>query len=60
MDKELEIILSKCALSTRMTALTFFPERFYMPFAEEVHGKILNRSLMMSIVRSSMNGFTPT
>ncbi len=42
MDKELEIILSKCAVSTRMTALTFFPERFYMPFAEEVHGKIFD------------------
>ena len=42
MDKELEIILSKCALSTRMTALTFFPERFYMPFAEDVHGKIFD------------------
>jgi len=25
-----------------MTALTFFPERFYMPFAEEVHGKIFD------------------
>ena len=42
MDKELEIILSKCALSTRMTALTFFPERFYMPFADEIHGKIFD------------------
>ena len=42
MDKELEIILSQCALSTRMTALTFFPERFYMPFAESIHGKIFD------------------
>ncbi len=42
MDKELEIILSKCALSTRMTALTFFPERFYMPFADDIHGKIFD------------------
>jgi hypothetical protein len=42
MDKELEIILQKCALSTRMTALTFFPERFYMPFAEDIHGKIFD------------------
>ncbi|MCE5226133.1 MAG: hypothetical protein LLG05_09795 [Porphyromonadaceae bacterium] len=25
-----------------MTALTFFPERFYMPFADEVHGKIFD------------------
>jgi len=31
MDQELKIILSQCAISTRMTALTFFPERFYMP-----------------------------
>jgi hypothetical protein len=42
MDKELEIILQKCSLSTRMTALTFFPERFYMPFADEIHGKIFD------------------
>ena len=42
MDEELKIILSKCAISTRMTALTFFPERFYMPFAESIHGKIFN------------------
>lgn len=42
MDKDIEIILSKCAVSTRVTALTFFPERFYMPFAEEIHGKIFN------------------
>lgn len=42
MDKELKNILSNCAISTRMTALTFFPERFYMPFAEEVHGKIFD------------------
>ena len=40
MDKELEIILQECALSTRMTALTFSPERFYMPFAENIHGEI--------------------
>jgi hypothetical protein len=25
-----------------MTALTFFPERFYMPFADNVHGKIFD------------------
>jgi hypothetical protein len=44
MDNELKQILSGCALSTRMTALTLFPERFYMPFAEEVHGKIFDLS----------------
>ena len=42
MDKELEQILTKCSLSTRMVAMTFFPERFYMPFAEEVHGRIFD------------------
>jgi predicted phage terminase large subunit-like protein len=42
MDKELKIIFSKCAISTRMTALTFFPERFSMPFAEMIHGKIFD------------------
>jgi len=42
MDQELKQILSQCSISTRMTALTFFPERFYMPFAEEVHGKIFD------------------
>ncbi len=42
MDKELELILMKCSLSTRMTALTFFPERFYMPFSEDIHGKIFD------------------
>jgi len=42
MDTELQIILQQCAISTRVTAQTFFPERFYMPFAEEVHGKIFD------------------
>ena len=40
MDKELEEIQSLCSVSTRVTAQTFFPERFYMPFAEQVHGEI--------------------
>jgi hypothetical protein len=42
MDEDLKIILSNCAVSTRMTALTFFPERFTLPFSEEVHGKIFD------------------
>jgi len=42
MDQELQNILSQCSVSTRMTASTLFPERFYMPFAEEVHGKIFD------------------
>ena len=29
-------------MSTRVTAQTFFPERFYVPFAENVHGKIFD------------------
>ena len=40
MDKQTQQILSQCSVSTRMTAQTFFPERFYMPFAEQVHGEI--------------------
>ena len=42
MDQELKTILSRCAVSTCMTALTFFPERFYMPFAENIHGKVFD------------------
>jgi len=42
MDKEIQNILTNCAISTRITALTFFPERFSMPFAEDVHGKIFD------------------
>lgn len=40
MNKVYKDILVRCAVSTRMTAQTFFPERFSMPFAENVHGKI--------------------
>lgn len=39
-DKQLQDILYACQQSTRMTAKTFFPERFYAPFAENVHGEI--------------------
>ena len=39
-DPILDGVLAQCAVSTRMTASTFFPERFYAPFAENVHGKI--------------------
>ena len=42
MDQDIKQILSQCSISTRMTALTFFPERFYMPFAENIHGKIFD------------------
>ena len=40
MDKQLEDILSQCSVSTRMVAKTFFPERFSLPFAENIHGEI--------------------
>ncbi len=42
MDKDTENILSQCSVSTRMTAESFFPERFYAPFADNVHGKIFD------------------
>lgn len=40
MDEELKQILSECSTSTKRMAKTFFPERFYMPFAEQIHDKI--------------------
>ena len=42
MDQEIKQILSQCSISTQMTAQTFFPERFSMSFAENVHGKIFD------------------
>ena len=42
MDQDIKHILSQCGVSTRVTAQTFFPERFYMPFAENIHGKIFD------------------
>lgn len=42
MDRQLSDILSACLISTKATALTFFPERFYMPFAPQIHGKIFD------------------
>ena len=42
MDQDIKQILSQCSISTRMTALTFFPERFSLPFAEDIHGKIFD------------------
>jgi predicted phage terminase large subunit-like protein len=42
MDKDISQILSQCSVSTQMTALTFFPERFSLPFAENIHGKIFD------------------
>ncbi len=42
MSEDIKQILSTCAVSTKATALTFFPERFTLPFAESVHGKIFD------------------
>ena len=42
MDQDIKHILSQCSVSTRMTAKTLFPERFYLPFADQIHGKIFN------------------
>ena len=42
MDQETKQILSSCSVSTRMTTQTFFPERFSLPFAEGIHGKIFD------------------
>ena len=42
MDQETKQIHELCSISTRMTASTFFPERFHMPFAEAIHGKIFD------------------
>jgi len=42
MEQDISEILSLCSVSTRMTAQTFFPERFTLPFAENIHGKIFD------------------
>ena len=42
MDKETKKILSSCSYNTQMTAKVFFPERFHLPFAENIHGKIFD------------------
>ena len=43
MDKDLEETLTSCMFSTRVMSKTFFPERFKLPFAENVHGEIFKR-----------------
>lgn len=39
-NQNLSKIMEGCAYNTRMVARTFFPERFYLPFAEKIHGEI--------------------
>ena len=41
-DEETQQILQTCSVSTRAIAQTFFPERFNLPFAGNVHGKIFD------------------
>ena len=41
-DTVIKDILIECSHSTRMVAKTFFPERFSLPFADEIHGKIFD------------------
>ena len=56
MDKQLEDILSQCSVSTRMVAKTFFPERFSLPFAENIHGEIFRLDAFTIYSRSSHCG----
>jgi len=42
-DQQLDNLLFACQSSTRLTAKTFFPERFWADFAENVHGEIFSR-----------------
>lgn len=35
-------ILSSCSMNTMVTAKTFFPDRFSLPFSPNVHGKIFD------------------
>ena len=42
-DEELKQLLSECSISTAMVAKTFFPERFYLPFADQIHGPIFDK-----------------
>lgn len=41
-DKETQEILYNCSINTEIMAKTFFPERFYMPFAPQIHGPIFD------------------
>ena len=39
-DPEIDRILEACSTSTKVMSKTFFPERFYMPFAQAIHDPI--------------------
>jgi hypothetical protein len=40
MDLEIKEVLASCAVSTKVVAKTFFPERFHLPFAKNIHNVI--------------------
>jgi len=42
LDNSISELLSYCSVSTEVLAKTFFPERFSLPFAPQVHGKIFD------------------
>ncbi len=42
MDSTVKDILYNCSVSTRVIAKTLFPDRFYLPFAEAIHGPIFD------------------
>ena len=61
-DQEIQEILYQCSISTRMTAKTFFPERFSMPFSEKVHGSIFKGcdNNANKVVRAAPRGWGKT
>jgi predicted phage terminase large subunit-like protein len=42
LDNDISELLSYCSISTEVLAKTFFPERFYLEFSPEIHGKIFD------------------
>jgi predicted phage terminase large subunit-like protein len=42
MDEDIKKILLNCSISTEIIAKSFFPERFSLPFSNEIHGKIFD------------------
>jgi predicted phage terminase large subunit-like protein len=42
LDPETRKVLSQCSVDTGIFSKTFFPERFFLPFAPQIHGKIFD------------------
>lgn len=42
LDKQLQAVLSECSHDTSVMAKSFFPERFHLPFAEQIHDVIFD------------------